>query len=37
MTHAEALEVLSYLFGCYIVGWCAAYFIHVLKIFIEKI
>lgn len=37
MSHYESLEVLSYLFGCYVVGWSSAYFIHVLKVFLEKI
>lgn len=37
MTHAEALEVLAILSGCYAMGWCSGYVIHIFKVFMEKI
>lgn len=37
MTHAEALELLSTLFGCYLVGFFLGYIITVIKQTLEKI
>jgi len=37
VTELEAYEVVSILTGCYLVGWSAGYFIHIVKVFLEKI
>lgn len=37
MSYEDAVFVLGSLFGVYISGWCAGYFIHQFKVFLEKI